>query len=141
MSPKIVVDSSVILKWLYREDEKYLDQADLLLKNTVEDKVKLLAPELAKYEVGNVLLVAKKLPKNKGKEALETFYSLPIQYVSQSEDLSKESFLIGSNIKITFYDSSFIALAKQENAKLVTDNPKHQQKFPGVKVIPLSKYH
>lgn len=140
MPPKVVVDSSVILKWLYREDEKYLEKAELLLKNAVGNKVELLAPELAKYEVGNVLLVAKKLPQNSGEEALETYYSLPIQYISLTEKLSKETFFIGKKINITFYDASFIALARQERATLVTDNPKHQRKFPGVKVIPLKEY-
>lgn len=137
---RVVVDSSVILKWLYHEDEKYLDQASLLLSRAVNEKVALHAPELAKYEVGNVLLVAKKLSTNYGEEALETFYSLPIIYANLSGKLSIDTFLIGVQCGITFYDAAFIALAKQEDAVLITDNPKHQQKFPGVKVIALKNY-
>lgn len=38
------------------------------------------------------------------------------------------------------YDASFAALAKRENAVLVTDNPKNQVKIKGVKVVPLEKY-
>lgn len=41
---------------------------------------------------------------------------------------------------ITYYDASFIALAKLENAQLVTDNPKHQGKTTEVKVIALQDY-
>ena len=41
---------------------------------------------------------------------------------------------------MTYYDASFIALAKQEDAILVTDNPKHQTKISGVKVVPLGEY-
>ena len=137
---RVVVDSSVVFKWLYKKDEKYLDQALLLLSRTVEKKVTLLAPELAKYEVGNVLLVAKKLSKNDGEEALVTFYSLPVTYVNLSEDLARDTFLIGKQCGITFYDATFIALAKQKNAVLITANPKHQQKFPGVSVISLKDY-
>lgn len=85
-------------------------------------------------------LSQKKLPQNSGEEALELYYSLPIQYFSLTENLSQVTFLIGRNKNITFYDASFMALAKQENALLVTANPKHQQKFPGVKVIPLKEY-
>ncbi len=138
---KIVVDSSVILKWLYREDEPNLTQADMLLKDAVQNKLKLITTELAKYEVGNVLLVAKKLPKKKGGEALETLHTLPIEFIAQSEELSKETFTLGSTAEITFYDASFMALAKEQNADLVTDNPKHQQKkIKGLKVISLKNY-
>ena len=137
---KLVVDSSVILKWLYRKDEKYIEIADQILKDAVDKKIDLLTTELAKYEVGNVLLVAKKLPKELGEEALETFYSLPIQFLVQTEILSKETYKIGTNANITYYDASFIAISRQEDAILVTDNPKHQTKIKNVKVLPLERY-
>ena len=140
MPQKIVVDSSVILKWLYRKDESYFVAADELLKDAVEGKILLFAPELAKYEVGNVLLVAKKLSKEDGIEALDTFFSFPIKFVSDENNLSHDAYFIGSTFGITYYDASFAALAKQENATLVTDNPKHQAKIKNVKVLPLSKY-
>lgn len=140
MLPRIVVDSSVILKWLYRTDEKYLEQADKILQDGYTNKIFILAPELAKYEVGNVLLAAKKLEVGKAKEALEVFYSFPVQFISETIEISKSTYVIGSKFYVTYYDASFIALAKQENAILITDNPKHQQKFPGVKVVPLKDY-
>ena len=137
---KIVVDSSVILKWLYREDENHINQADLLLKNAVEKSVTLLAPELAKYEVGNVLLMAKKLSKENGVEVLDIFYSLLICFVPESKEIANETYIIGTQSGNTYYDASFAALAKQENAILITDNPKHQAKIGGVKVLPLEQY-
>lgn len=140
MLPKIVVDSSVIFKWLYRTDEKYLEQADKLLQDGYTNKIFLLAPELSKYEVGNVLLAAKKLDAGKAKEALEIFYALPVQFISETIELSKGTYVIGSKSGITYYDASFAALAKQEKAILITDNPKHQQKLLGVRVIPLKDY-
>jgi predicted nucleic acid-binding protein len=41
---------------------------------------------------------------------------------------------------MTYYDASFVALARIENAVLVTDNPKHQAKQLAVKVISLKDY-
>ena len=41
---------------------------------------------------------------------------------------------------LTYYDASFVALAQQEGAVLVTDNPKHQTKISDVEVIPLEKF-
>ena len=140
MVTKVVVDSSVILKWLYRENEANLDVADALLKSSWGGKVILLAPELAKYEAGNVLLTAKKLTVEQGKEAMEVLYALPIRFIPESEPIAKETFVLGVQGGVTYYDVSFAALAKQEDAVLVTANPKHQTKIQGVKVVALEEY-
>ena len=140
MIKKIVADSSVVLKWLYREDENLLTQADQLLQHALDGKVKLLVPELAKYEVGNVLLKAKQLSRDEGIESLSLFYALPVQFVPESFDLSKETYGMGIQSGMTYYDASFVALAKQEEAILVTDNPKHHKKISGVNVLPLGDY-
>ena len=58
---KLVVDSSVIVKWLNATDEQNLEEADQILADAIKDNVELIAPELAKYEIGNVLLLKKKL--------------------------------------------------------------------------------
>lgn len=138
---KIVTDSSVVIKWLDQKDESYLQQAEyLFLKATKDKTIQLLAPELVKYEVGNVLSVSKKLESKLLSEALEFFYSLPIVFIEDSLALSKMAAEIVEDYKITYYDACFLALAKSENASLVTDNPKHQTKIKGVKVIPLGNY-
>lgn len=137
---KVVVDSSVILKWLNQKDELYLDQAEALLQDAKEGQIQLLAPELAKYEIGNVLLIGKKLSQEQIEEALDFFFALPIQFFSDSFELANSSAKFGQEAKITYYDASFLALAKQEEATLVTDNPKHQGKSPAVKVLALKDY-
>ena len=139
MKNKLVVDSSVIVKWLNRQDEEFVDEADRILADVQMKGVVLMAPELAKYEVGNALL-------NKGMElpqamaSLGTIYSLPIQFVSQDEDQALKTIEIATQLKITYYDASFLSLARQNDAGLVTDNPKHQKKFEGVEVISLRDY-
>lgn len=134
-----VVDSSVSVKWINQIDEKLLDQADKLLTDAHAGSVSLLAPELSKYEIGNALL-KKKLDLPRAYESLGTVYQLPITFVPESEELAKDTYKIAQEAKITYYDASFIALAYQENAILVTDNPKHQEKNKEVEVIPLSQY-
>lgn len=73
----LVVDSSIIIKWLSADNEKYLDVADKILKDAQNEDVMLIAPELAKYEVGNVLLFSKHLASDEGTTALAHFYLLP----------------------------------------------------------------
>lgn len=137
---KLVVDSSVMVKWLHQEDEERLEQADRIIKDAQEGKIVIIAPELSKYEVGNALLLKKKLFPNEAKILLDSFYLLPIQFIAQSQDIANETYAIAHRVNMTYYDASFVALAKQENAVLVTDNPKHQGKTKEIEVKPLQNY-
>ncbi len=137
---KYIVDSSVIVKWLNTTDEEDIDAANNLLTDAVDGKIELLTPELAKYEIGNVLLKRKQLTPNQAYISLTTAYALPITFVTESEDLARESFSLAYNNDITYYDASFLSLAKYYKATLVTENIKHQGKSPDVKVKSLKDY-
>lgn len=140
MPAKLVVDSSVIIKWLNRTNEDLLDQSDKIMEDAQKGKIVLLVPELAKYEVGNTFLFSKKLSLPDAKTSFASLYLLPIKFVSESESLAIETYHIAHSADVTYYDASFAALAKQENAILVTDNPKHQAKIKEVQAIPLKDY-
>lgn len=135
----IVVDSSVTVKWINQIDEGLLDKADKLLSDAQAGSVNLLAPELSKYEIGNALL-NKKLNLPMAYESLGTVYQLPVTFMPESEELAKQTYKVALQDRITYYDASFIALAQQESATLVTENIKHQGKSQGVKVISLRDY-
>jgi len=137
---KVVIDSSVILKWLSNDNEKYIDVADKILQDAQKGKIELFAPELAKYEVGNVLLYSKKLSPKQAHIIFNKFYNLPLSFIIESEKLANETYNIASKLEITYYDASFLSLAKQHEAILVTENIKHQGKTTGIKVISLADY-
>ncbi len=134
-----IVDSSVIVKWISSEGEALLKQSDLLLKRSQQQSFSLLAPELAKYEVGNAILRKTFLLPQKI-SCLENFATLPIHYVPLSSKNAIQTLEIAQYYKITFYDAVFIVLAIQSSCPLITDNPKHQKKVKEVKVIPLKDY-
>lgn len=136
---QVVVDSSVSVKWLNQINEELLDKADKLLSEAQAGLANLLAPELSKYEIGNALL-NKKLSLPEAFESLGTIYQLPVTFVPETEELANQTYKIAAQGSITYYDASFIALAKQENAILVTNNPKHQGKTTEIKVISLGDY-
>ncbi len=140
MNSKIVVDTSVIIKWLNQTNEENIDKADQIMESALKGRTELLAPELAKYETGNVLLKGKQLTPGEAYISLGTVYSLPITFVSESEDLARETFSLAYKLGITYYDASFISLAKQYDAILVTENPKHQGKLQEIKVESLKNY-
>ena len=138
---RLVIDSSIIVKWLHQQEERYLDNADKIIKDVKFGDAALITSELAKYEIGNALLLSKKVPLKDAKVSFESLYLLPIQFIVQSEDEAREAYRIAYEKKITYYDASFMALALRQDAILVTDNPKHQdKKISGLKVTSLKNY-
>lgn len=136
----LVFDTSVAIKWLNQDNEQDLDQADQILRDVETGTITLLAPELLKYEAGNVLLKGKKLTFDQAKVCLDTLYSLPITFVSETSIGMYETFQLAEKLDITYYDAAFLAVAKQYDAQLVTDNVKHQGKARDLDVVALKDY-
>lgn len=136
---KLIIDSSVGVKWLNSQDEEYLDQADKILQDCEKKKVALYAPELAKYEIGNAIRY-KGLDESFAKVCISTLYSLPITFVPLEEKDALDALVIAQKENITYYDAVFVNLALKIGAVLVTDNPKHQNKKVGIKVVNLKNY-
>lgn len=140
MNKKFIVDSSIIVKWLNTTDEEYIEKANKILDDALGGLIELLAPELSRYEVGNVILKGKQLKPDEAKISIAAAYSLPITFITESEDLAKETFLLAFTNKITYYDASFLSLAKQYGATLITENIKHQGRSSNIHVISLKDY-
>jgi predicted nucleic acid-binding protein len=137
---KLVVDTSVVVKWLSQDNEKHLDKADKILKDAQQNKVLIITPELTKYEVGNVLLLAKHLTIDQARTVLSQLYKLPIIFIQETDATAIDTYRLAAESKITYYDASFMALAAEFDAKLVTDNIKHQGRNNKVNVIAIENY-
>ena len=136
---QIVVDASVMVKWLRSEHEDLLMQAERLLRDFQEGKVELYAPELAKYEVGNVL-VKRKLTVDEARASLVAFYNIPTSFISETKELAQMTYKLASDLEISFYDGAYLALAQELGGMLVTENVKHLGRATKVKVISLAEY-
>ncbi len=136
---KIVLDSSVIVKFLFAMGEDNLSQADTLLADVENEEVLLVAPVLTKYEVGNVVRF-RKISEVEKLASWDNFEQLPIKYIDLDFSEGRRAQSIAETLNITFYDAVFVELAERLKAVLVTANPKHQKKFGGVKVIALKDY-
>lgn len=135
----LIVDSSVIVKWLNQTKEQNLEQADKILNQARDGQVDLITPELAKYEVGNVL-ITKGVSVIEAKISLSTLYAFPITFINDSLDLAEQTYFLAESLGITYYDASFLSLTKQYGAILVTENVKHQGKDSSIKVVALKDY-
>ena len=137
---KLVLESSVILKWLNQKHEDNIEQADKILNDVQIGKVLLYAPEAAKYEIGKILLVGKRLTQTESKIPLMVLFNLPIEFIPHSPELLKRSYVIASAYGIDIFESSFLALAEQKGATLITENVNDEVSDLGLKIVALEDY-
>lgn len=137
---KLVVDSTIIIKWLSGEYENHVKEADKLLEKLASEELELFAPELAKYEIGNALLKGKGLRLEDGIIAVTTLYALPIVFVPETKELAKETYILAEKLNISYFDASFIALAKDLVGDLITDTENQKVKRSGIIIHFLNSY-
>lgn len=136
----LVTDTSVFVKWLNQDNEQHLENADKILEEVKTGSIEIIVPELVKYELGNVLLKGKQLTPDQAYISLATAYSLPVTFVTESQQQANETYKLAHNLGLSYYDASFMSLAKQYDATLVTDNIKDQGKDSSIKVVALKDY-
>jgi predicted nucleic acid-binding protein len=118
---RIVIDASVVLKW-YLSDEEHSQAALEILDKYVSYEIDILAPSLLEYEVLNGLLIARKRGRIQEEmvfTAVEGFLSLEIP----QKDISffyPDVLFFSESHNLSAYDASYLAVANEEGALLVT---------------------
>lgn len=136
---KVVVDTSVIVKWLTSHNEQWLEQADLLMGRVESGEIELIASIVARYEVLNAVRY-KALGAAEKLVALTRFFELPIEYYDVNEFQAETVLSIALAYEMTIYDASFVELTERCNCMLVTADAKDQGKFPGGVVVELKDF-
>lgn len=136
---RIVVDASVIVKWLSSHNEQWLDKVDLLMQRASKGRLQLVAPTIALYETANAVRY-KSLSGPEKIECIDRLYELPIKYYDISNIGAKIALVIAQDGDITYYDAVYGELAERLNTELITANPKHHKKMNRVEVIALQDY-
>jgi predicted nucleic acid-binding protein len=141
---RAVVDASVILKW-YLLDEVHGAQALALLQQCAARELEILAPSLLTYELMNGLVIAgrrARLDQDTISLSFSGFMSLGVRFYDISffvDKIFQYCRLYGRSV----YDSSYLALAEQEGADLITADERLfnavQKDLPWVRWIGLSK--
>lgn len=112
----IIVDASVAIKWFV--PEVHAKAAVRVL----DEKFKLLAPDLIFAEFGNILWKKcrlKELTLPIAKAILDDFKRVPL-VLRTNENLLNEAWQIATQYNCTVYDSLYVAMAKIEQGILIT---------------------
>jgi predicted nucleic acid-binding protein len=120
MGSKIVVDTSVLIKWFKTRGEEFLAEAKQLLEEIERRNIEVDVPALLLYEVGNILLLKTRLGLASLDEAVQRLEALPFVVAPPATPLLKRALHLGREFSLTFYDASFLALAVELNCPFVT---------------------
>ena len=116
-----MIDSSVIGKWFFLPREAYAESAQRLLDDHVRGRRQLHIPVLCVYEVGNVLrYAAPERLKQSAIAHLSDLFNVKLSIHPPTPPQVVLAFELARAFKLSFYDASFVALAQELGAPLVT---------------------
>lgn len=118
----MILDSSVIFKWFF--DEEGTDRALAILQDIQKEKISMFAPRLLFYEIGNSLLCHKPFTEDKIGYASKILEELPFSFYDFTFQEWNTIIDEAHYYNISFYDYSYLFLAKQLNTHLITADRK-----------------
>lgn len=122
----VVLDASVITKWYSKEKGTHL--AIRYRSMHVEGELVIAEPSLAIYEVANALNYNPNFSEGDVKQSLQALIDLDLDLRCPDQGSISETIGIARNYGISVYDSTYLALAKILNAKMVTADNKFWRK-------------
>lgn len=110
---------------------KYLFDSSAVFRAIKENKVDFLTGnytlELARYELGNIIwkdyFLLTKISKEESKKIVKAVkHTLTIMEVLQIDGSEEEILETATQLKISFYDASYVYLAKAKELRLITED-------------------
>lgn len=117
-TPVFVVDASVAVKWYVKEEMR--DRALRLIEDFLSELVDLQAPSLLLYELGNALRHHPGSTEAECADAVKQARNLGIAIHDLDDSLVEMASTLAFREKITFYDATYLALARNLNAVFLT---------------------
>ncbi|GAB4484717.1 MAG: type II toxin-antitoxin system VapC family toxin [Thermodesulfovibrionales bacterium] len=132
----IVLDASVVLKWLF-EDEDGVLRAARLKDGHVSGEETVAVPDLLFYEIGNVLATKTRISDEDIAEA----FSLLWDFSLERFDFGLEDYLgaldLSRRYRITLYDAAYVELSRRLKTRFVTADRKLYEKIKDMKTVEL----
>src|SRR5437660_1363286 len=120
----IVVDASVVAKWIFHTEAR-ADKAIALLTHTMDDQELIYAPPLLAFEITNVIrqrMVREGLALHLAHGLISQFLALPVVY-SQPPYFHEDALTLSDAHGLpAAYDAHYLALAQQLGCPFWTDD-------------------
>jgi len=127
---KVVLDSSIIVKWFLKE--LYSEEAIKVRNDYVQRKISIAVPSLLIYEVLNALRYSGVYSEEELKEICLALNKYGFEIHDIEGDLKSKVVEIAYRHNITVYEASYVALAMKLKTVLYTADDELLEKFPKI---------
>ena len=132
----IVLDSSVVLKWIFA-DEDGGERAAHYKEAHVSGHEIIAVPDLLFYEIGNVLATKTRLSEVAIAEAFSLLWEFSLERFDLGLDEYQSSMVLSRKYKITLYDATYLELSRRLKCTFVTADRKLYEKIKSIKTVEL----
>ncbi len=115
-----ILDTSVVIKWLHRENEEDVDKALLLREAYLHGALDVSIPDLLIYEFSNFLRYRSGLKPAEIMDLARGFWSFGFNVYPVTEAMTQSMLELALEHEISVYDAAFVALANRLSSSLVT---------------------
>lgn len=138
--PTYVLDTSVAAQWFHHSKELHVPEAKRVWQDLSSGKTSIILPDILFLELLNVFIKGKGSSPRSSYSILSKLYGSPITIVEVSLPVLEIAARFMEQYDIASYDAYFLALAKYEGCKLISDDHRAHGKVKDGTVIMLDQY-
>jgi len=124
---KYIIDTSIILKAILKEDDSVAKVFLKLLNGTKTNRTQIFSQQLLITEVANGIRYTEGSCEL-GQKYFDIFLELPIKYLTITEAVHKKILEVSYTTGTTVYDTSYHILAKEYKAVFLTSDEDYYKK-------------
>lgn len=117
----VVIDASIILRFLLEDNERIKDRVSALLREAEKRKLLLISTPLIQLEVSNGLRFTLK-KQEFADDVLKQFLQLPITIMQLTATQIQKTLSVSYKLGTTVYDTSYHLVAIAINCTLITSD-------------------
>jgi len=117
----IVLDSSVILKWIFDEEEAHEKAIKYRQMHMTGEEI-VVVPSLFFYEIGNVLSTKARLSDSEAADFFTTFYDFDFEIYNPGIEDFLSGIALSKRYRISLYDAVYVGLAGRLKCSFVTSD-------------------
>ncbi len=132
----IIVDTSIVIKWIFKNEDNWTDAFSLYEKH-LKGVEEIVVPQLLFYEVANVLATKSKIPTKTIASDMNFLYEANLGLHQENSKELIEASILAKRYKTSAYDMLYAVIAKNKKCILVTadENFARKTKFRHVKLL------
>lgn len=135
-----VLDTSVVVQWFHKSGEVHSREARQVLDDLRSGRIDISIPDMLPLELLNIFIKGKGLSIKEADKSIKDLFEMPIKIIGISLPVLRESSKLMKQYNLASYDAYFLALAKYEDCKLISDDQKAHGQVKDGTVIMLGQY-